>query len=68
MNRFIMNFPTLVGMNVDDAIEGLKYLLPGFEIVKVPIRTSVIQDIRLRRIRVYYDPNTFKVVYPPESG
>jgi hypothetical protein len=68
LNKFVMKFPYLAGMDVDLAEEGLRELLPDFTIVKVPIDSLVTMDFRITRIRLFYYPSTRRVAGTPTSG
>ena len=54
---FVMSFNQLDGMNVFDAEQGLKHLLPTFNIIKIPFGSAVTLDFKIDRIRIYYNPN-----------
>ena len=68
LTDFRMKFCFIVGMNVNDVVTGLRRLLPNFNIIPVPEGSSVTEDLRIDRIRVYYDPHTLEVTSPPVSG
>ena len=68
ITKLQMRFDGLVGEDVRYVVAALNALLSDFEIVPIPVGSVVTRDLRPKRIRVYYDPDTLEVVYDPVNG
>lgn len=62
------NLPNVEGMNVDQAVQKLKSSDPSLEVVKMLETDGATEDMKNNRVRVYYDPQTKRVLRQPGRG
>ena len=62
-----MEWPDLVGTDVDAAVQRIKGEQPTFTVVKVAEGSMVTMDMREDRVRVFYTPAN-KVASTPRTG
>jgi hypothetical protein len=62
-----MEWPDLVGTDVDAAVQRIKGEQPTLNVVKIADGSMVTADYREDRVRVFYTP-AFKVSSTPRTG
>ena len=62
------NWPEVVGLSVNEAIEIIKKDDPTLNVIKMEPRKIATRDYRLDRVLVYYDFETNLVNYAPGRG
>ncbi len=58
MDGELQEWPNLVGIDADKAVETIKALHPNLNAIKVPSGSMVTMDYRTDRVRVFYDSYT----------
>ena len=57
-------WPELVGMDVDRAVEQIKLDNNNVNVIKVPSGSMVTMDYRMDRVRVYYNDSNIVEITP----
>ncbi|TKW24724.1 hypothetical protein SEVIR_3G068400v4 [Setaria viridis] len=60
------SWPEVVGMSVEEAKKVILKDKPDADVVVLPIRSPVTQDLRLNRVRIFFDTTT--VAQTPHVG
>ena len=63
-----MSFSEYMNKNVDEACKKLSYDYPTHEVQKIKNGSFVTDDLRLNRIRLWYDPVTNLIISIPRVG
>jgi len=64
-----VEWPELVGADVDAAVAAIERERPDLLLVRPTAHDSIVSmDYAVRRVRVFFDPATRRVVRPPHVG
>ena len=62
------SWPELEGRNVDEAVEEIRQANSNLNVVKLPKGSMVTKDLRMDRVRVFYNTETNLVEGTPYTG